>query len=57
MARLRRGASIYANEPILSIPGCHRVAGGGPLPTGGKKRGRAVSTGWISPAGFSSEIS
>ncbi len=34
-----------------------RVAGGGPLPTGGRKSGREVSTGSISPGGRKYEIS
>src|SRR5215469_7880769 len=35
----------------------HRVAGGGPLPTGGRYDGRARSTGSTGPGGWRSESS
>ena len=38
-------------KSAIGMAAVHRVAGGGPLPTGGRNCGRAVSTGWMLPGG------
>src|SRR5262249_47750670 len=43
--------SFMTNPGPTEKTGVHRVAGGGPVPTGGRKGGRAVSTGSTTPGG------
>ena len=49
--------AIAGVRPHSPLAGVHRVAGGGPLPTGGRNFGRVRSTGWTSPGGCSSATS